>query len=332
MDSFAWGCGMGVIPLHLAHAVAKDGEDCRLCAEMRTSDAARPSAVRELRHIVPLALAAVVGLVVAAVDRGAAGWLGAGLAGGISVCAVYVWVARQRLLQSAHEAHASELKTLAEDADIRVELVVKQFEWAVGDVAKIRGRLEASEAAVRSLTERGREREHQIEQLVRQISRLRESLAEIAMAASLTEAGKELPARPLFEAVYFTWGVHVDGPRARLELQTAANIDSPTRVRVMDRDGQVVAVSGMAVVSLDGNLEFQLEAPLDLIADLDDGREINYAIEALVEHEWKPVRLKDSGRRTRSVVDVQGRLTRVPDVGDTTRHIEAAQGRRSTLN
>ena len=323
---------MGVIPLHVGHAVVKGGEDCRLCAEMRMPDAARPSAVRELHHIAPLAFAALVGLVVAAVDRGAAGWLGAGLAGGISVCAVYVWVARQSLLRSAHEAHASELKALAEDADVRVELVVKQFEWAVGDVAKIRCRLEASEAAVRSLTERGREREHQIEQLVRQISRLRESLAEIAMAASLTEAGKEPPARPLFEAVYFTWGVHVDGPRARLELQTAADSDSPTRVRVMDRDGQVVAVSGMAVVLLDGNLEFQLEAPLDLIADLDDGREINYAIEALVEHEWKPVRLKDTGRRTRSVVDVQGRLTRVADVGDTTRHIEASQGRRSTLN
>jgi len=185
---------------------------------------------------------------------------------------------------------------------------------------------------VRSLTERGREREHQIEQLVRQISRLRESLAEIAMAASLTDTGKQLPSRPLFEAVYFTWGVHLDGMRARLELQTAANSDSPTRVRVIDRDGQIVAVSGMAVVSLDGNLEFQVEAPLDLIADLDDGREINYAIEALVENDWKPVRLTDSGRRTYSVVDVQGRLTRVPDMGDTTRHIEVSQGRRSTLN
>jgi hypothetical protein len=101
----------------------------------------------------------------------------------------------------------------------------------------------------------------------------------------------------------------------------------------MDRDGQIVAVSGMALVSLDGNLEFELDAPLDLVADLDDGREINYAVEALVEHEWLPVRLKDSGRRTRSVVDVQGRLSRVPDVTDTSRFVEPAQqGRRSTLN
>jgi hypothetical protein len=100
----------------------------------------------------------------------------------------------------------------------------------------------------------------------------------------------------------------------------------------MDRDGQIVAVSGTAVVALDGNLEFQMEPPLDLVADLDEGREIDYAIEALVEDEWKPVRLKDTGRRTRSVVDVQGQLSRVPVTADVSRLIEAPQGRRSTLN
>src|SRR5258706_9917038 len=122
---------------------------------------------------------------------------------------------------------------------------------------------------------------------------LRERLADIAMTVSLTDVGKELPAHPHIDEVYFAWGVHIDGPRARLELQTAANGDSPTRVRVMDRDGQIVAVSGMAVGSLDGNLEVELDAPPDLIADLDDGHPINHAIEALVEHEGKPVPLKD---------------------------------------
>jgi hypothetical protein len=219
-----------------------------------------------------------------------------------------------------------------EAADGRVQLVVKQFEWTVGDLGKLRSRLDVAEASVQTITERGREREHQNEQLVRQISRLRERLAEIAMAASLTQAGKEVPPPPLFEAIYFTWGLHLDGPRARLELQTVASGESPTRVRVMDRDGQIVAVSGTAIVSLDGNLEFQLEPPLDLVADLDEGREIDYAIETLVEDEWKPVRLRDTGRRTSSVVDAQGRLSRVPDASDPSRLIESAHERRSTLN
>jgi hypothetical protein len=321
---------MGVIPVQFGHAAAKGTDGCRLCADTNAPhDGIAPVAL--LRHVAPLALAASAGLALAVFDGGPAGWLGAGVAAGISTCAVYVWSGRRSLLRSAHEAHARELEAVAQDADSRVELVVKQFEWTVGDFAKLRKRLDVAETSVRALTERAREREHQNEQLVRQISRLRERLAEIAMAASLTQAGREVPPL-LFEAIYFTWGLHLDGPRARLELQTVASGESPTRIRIMDRDGQIVAVSGTAIVSLEGNLEFQLEPPLDLVADLDEAREIDYAIEALVEDDWKPVRLRDTGRRTRSVVDVQGRLSRVPEASDASRLIESAPGRRSTLN
>jgi len=272
---------MGVIPLPSGHPSATTNEDCRLCARMKAPDAGLASSLPELRQTLPLAFAVTVGLLLAAIDHGPAGWLGVA---------------------------------------------------SPPDVAKLRSQLDQSEATVRMLTERGREREHRSEQLVRQISRLRERLAEIAMAASLTGAGKKSSSPPHLDATYFTWGLHLDGPRARLELQTAANGESPARVRVMDRDGQIVAVSGLAVVSLDGNLEFQLEPPLDLIADLDDGQEIDYAIEALVDDEWKPVRLTDTGRRTRSVVDVEGRLSRVPATPDASRLSEAAHSRRSALN
>jgi hypothetical protein len=323
---------MGVIPVQFGHAATKSTDDCRLCADTHAPHDGVAPAARLLRHVAPLALAASAGVALAIFDGGTAGWLGAGVAAGISTCAAYVWSGRRNLLRSAHEAHARELEAVVQDADSRVELVVKQFEWTVGDFAKLRSRLDVAETTVRTLTDRAREREHQNEQLVRQISRLRERLAEIAMAASLTQAGKDVPPPPLFEAVYFTWGLHLDGPRARLELQTAASTASVTRIRVMDRDGQIVAVSGTAIVSLEGNLEFQIEPPIDLVADLDEGREIDYAIEALVEDEWKPVRLRDTGRRTRSVVDVHGHLARVPVVPDVTRLIEPAQGRRSPLN
>ena len=323
---------MGVIPIQLGHALAKDTDDCRLCAEMRAPKGGIASDLGQLRHIAPLAMAAVVSLALAVFDGGAARWLGGGVAIGIAASVLYAWSGRRSLLRGAHQAHAKELSEVVQDADSRVQLVVKQFEWAVGDFAKLRKKLDVAETSIRTLTDRAREREHQNEQLVRQISRLRERLTEIAMAASLTQAGKEVPPPPLFEAIYFTWGLHLDGPRARLELQTAASSESPTRIRVMDRDGQIIAVSGMAVVTLDGNREFQIEPPLDLVAALDDGRDIDYAIEALVEEEWKPVRLKDTGRRTKSVVDVQGRLSRVPDGSDTSRFLEAPPGRRSSLN
>jgi hypothetical protein len=322
---------MGVIPLQRVRHSAKSIGECRLCAEMNASDEGSASAAG-LRNIGPLAIAATVGLVIAVIDRGPVGLLGGGIAAGILACAVYVWSGHRDMVRSAHEAHAAELTALAEDADARVKAVVNQFEWAVDDLAKLRQKLEQTEAAAQVLTEHGREREHQNEQLVRQISLLRERLAEIAMAASLTGSGKELPAPSPSEAIVFTWGLHFDGPRARLELQTVANSESPTRLRVMDRDGQIVAVSGMAVVSLDGTLEFQLEPPLDLIVDLDEGKDLNYAIEALVEPEWKPVRLRDSGHRTSSVVDVQGRLSRVSDIADASLRAAPTDGRRSALN
>jgi hypothetical protein len=323
---------MGVIPLRPDSHSATGADDCRLCAEMRTPGAGTTSAMLRLRQVFPPAAIVTAGLVLAAVDGGALAWIGGGVVAGIMSGAVYGWSSRRNLRRAAHEAHTLEIQASSEAADRRVELVIRQFEWAVNDVAKLRGNLAHAEATVQALTERGRQREHQMEQLVRQISQLRERLAEVAMAASTVQQSDTEPTRTAPDAIRFSFGLHLDGPRARLELQTAANSESATRLRVMDRDGQIVAVSGMAVVSLDGLLEFQLEPPLDLIADLDEGREINYAIEALVDAEWRPVRLRDTGRRTHSVVDLQGRLSRVSEVRDASRHVESPHGPRSTLN
>ncbi len=322
---------MGVIPGTFGHGPAKRTDDCRLCAEMSAPDASTLSVKRRLRTILVPVLIVAAGLLLA-LNGGPTGWIGGGIAVGILSGAVHAWSSGRKWRRAAHSVHDMEIKASSDEADRRVELVIRQFEWAVNDVAKLRGNLANAEATVQALTERGRQREHQMEQLVRQISQLRERLAEVAMAASATGPSVTEGASPPSEAIRFSFGLHLDGPRARLELQTVANGESPTRLRVMDRDGQIVVVSGMAVVSLDGMLEFQLEPPLDLIADLDEGREINYAIEALIDEQWKPVRLRDTGRRTRSVVDIHGRLSRVSDVTDASRVSEPAHARRSTLN
>ncbi|HKY52023.1 MAG TPA: hypothetical protein VJP45_12270 [Candidatus Limnocylindria bacterium] len=290
------------------------------------------STKQQLRRALPPAVLVVVGTMLAFIDAGALSWLGGGVAAGVASAAAYLYVRREKERRAAHDAHAAEMRVSSEEADRRVELVIRQFEWAVNDVAKLRRDLVQAEATVQALTERGRQREHQLEQLVRQISQLRERLAEVAMAASTAEPATPETARSSAEAIRFSFGLHLDGPRARLELQTMATSDSPTRLRVMDRDGQIVAVSGMAVVSVDGMLEFQLEPPLDLIADLDEGRDINYAIEALTDDVWKPVRLRDSGRRTHNAVDIHGQISRVADIRDATHLVNTAHDRRSALN
>lgn len=323
---------MGVIPLRSVHRVG-EADDCRLCAQL----GARASSVnftlkQRVRQMSAPASLVVAGIVIAVIDGGALAWIGGGVSAGVLAASVYLWARREEERRASHAAHAVEMRESSEEADRRVELVIRQFEWAVNDVAKLRRDLAQAEGTVQALTERGRQREHQMEQLVRQISQLRERLAEVAMAASTAEPAAAEPARSSAEAIRFSFGLHLDGVRARLELQTMATSESPTRLRVMDRDGQIVAVSGMAVVSVDGLLEFQLEPPLDLIADLDEGREINYAIEALVDGVWKPVRLRDTGRRTHNAVDIHGQLSRVPDVRDATHLIDSAHDRRSALN
>lgn len=323
---------MGVIPLRPNVHTATGADDCRLCAQIGARASNTPTGKRQLRQMAAPAACVAVGMVIALIDGGALAWIGGGVSAGVISAAAYLGSRRERERREAHDAHAVEMRASSEEADRRVELVIRQFEWAVNDVAKLRRDLGQAESTVQALTERGRQREHQLEQLVRQISQLRERLAEVAMAASAAEPAAPEHVRSSADAIPLSFGLHLDGPRARLEMQTIASTVSPTRLRVMDRDGQIVAVSGMAVVSVDGMLEFQLEPPLDLIADLDEGREINYAIEALVEEVWKPVRLRDTGRRTHSVVDIQGHLSRVPDVRDATRLIESAHERRTTLN
>ena len=75
--------------------------------------------------------------------------------------------------------------------------------------------------------------------------------------------------------------------------------------------------SGTAMWSDGGRPSFTIaRPPMDLILDLDAGRESRYRIEALSEYEWREVRLEDSGRRTKIVTDKQGRLYRVADEPD----------------
>src|SRR5438105_391824 len=295
VESRAGVVGMGVIPLQASHS-GRTSDHCRLCAAAAERDQATTTISRKLVEVIPLGLAACLGLFLAAIDGGVVGAVGAGVAAGVATASLYLRARRRSFRHEAEDAHASTFQELSDDADSRVQAVITQFEWAVHDVASLRTRLDESEAQVRSLTDRAREREHQNEQLVRQISRLRERLTEIAMAASLADSGKRRRA-PLLDSINFSWRLQQDGVRTRIELETALTEDAPTRVRVTDPDGQVVAASGVAVLSVEGKLSFQLELPLDLAGQLDAGREItSYDIEALVVDEWRRVRLKETKR------------------------------------
>jgi hypothetical protein len=316
---------MGVIPLQTV-SPAKDRSHCRLCAKARRRESARDRALRQLREAAPYAVGALLGIALGMVDNATVRAIGLGVIAGTATTVMYLYARRQSLETAVDATHDRELAEVTADADARVQAVITQFEWAVNDVATLRRRLEASEAEVRTLGERAREREHQNEQLVRQISHLRERLTEIAMAASLRHSGKDR--EPRSEPIVLSWRVEHDEERARLRLQARASSDAPTRVRIMDRDGEIAAATCAAAFSADGRIEFQLEPPLDLLDDLAAGRAISYEIEALVGPQWRSVRLGEQAKRP-----VRGELLRLPGTeGDETAHAGARVSRRSRIN
>lgn len=288
------------------------------------------SAVKQRTDLLPWAVVVTASVVITVMGAGVERWFGVGAVSGLLAGIACAWVSFQAARRNRGAAHARELTTLAEESDSRVQSVIKQFEWAVNDVVKVKRDAERAQGAADALMERSRERERYVKKLERQVFELREQVANYPQPVAVP-APDELEGAE-GSHVPFRWALHIDGNKATLELETGVTLHRPSRVRIVDRDGQVTAVSGVAVLLADGGYGFTIEEPpIDLVTDLDARREPNYLIEALVQYEWKPTRLEDSGRRTRIIADKQGKFYRVADAADAAQ-VFASQPRRATLN
>jgi hypothetical protein len=321
---------MNVIALRTERPSAKSDE-CSMCNAPHPKSDEPVSPVKQRTDLLPWAVVVTAAVVITLMGAGPERWFGVGTVSGLLAGIACAWISFQAARRNRGVAHVRELTSLSEEADTRVQGVIKQFEWAVNDVVKLKRDAERAQGAADALMERSRERERYVKKLERQIFELREQVAHYP------QPGTGSSPRDLFEGpdpshVPFRWALHIDGSKATLELETGVTLDRPSRVRIVDRDGQVTAVSGVPVLLADGGYGFTVEEPpIDLVTDLDAQREPNYLIEALVQYEWKPTRLEDSGRRTRIVADNQGRFYRVADAADAAQ-VFAAQPRRANLN
>jgi hypothetical protein len=305
-------------------------DECAMCNAPHPTSNEPVNPVKQRLDLLPWAVAVTAAVVIAVMGAGVERWFGVGAASGLLAGIACAWITYQAARRGRGAAHVQELTALSEDADSRVQSVIKEFEWAVADVVKVKRDAERAQGAADALMERSRERERYVKKLERQVSELREQVAHYPQpaAAPAPEKGFEGPDP---SHVPFRWALHIDGSKATLELETGVTLHRPSRVRIVDRDGQVTAVSGVAVLLPDGGYGFTVEEPpIDLVTDLDARREPNYLIEALVQYEWKPTRLEDSGRRTRIVADNQGKFYRVADAADAAQ-VFASQ-RPTTLN
>lgn len=319
---------MNVIALRTDRPSASSDE-CSLCNAPHPKSDEPVSPVKQRTDLLPWAVVVTAAVVIALMGAGAERWFGVGAVSGLLAGIACAWVSFQAARRNRGAAHVRELTSLSEDADSRVHSVIKQFEWAVNDVVKLKRDAERAQGAADALMERSRERERYVKKLERQVFELREQVAHYPQPVAAPE---NLFEGPDPSHVPFRWALHIDGSKATLELETGVTLHRPSRVRIVDRDGQVTAVSGVPVLLADGGYGFTVEEPpIDLVTDLDARREPNYLIEALVQYEWKATRLEDSGRRTRIVADNQGKFYRVADAADAAQ-VFASQPRRANLN
>src|SRR5881628_2262219 len=309
------GVGMNVIAFRTERPSA-NSDECSLCNAPHPKSGEPASPVKQRTDLLPWAVVVTAAVVITAMGAGVERWFGVGAVSGLLAGIACAWVSFQAARRNRGAAHARELTALAEESDIRVKSVITQFEWAVNDVVKLK---------------RDGERERYVKKLERQVFELHQQAARSPQSADAPATENEFDG-PDGSHVPFRWALHIDGTKATLELETGVTLLRPSRVRIVDRDGQVMAVSGVAVLLADGSYGFTVEGPpIDLLSDLDARREPNYLIEALVQYEWKPTRLEDYGRRTRIVADKQGKFYRVADAADAAQ-VFASQPPRANLN
>lgn len=203
-----------------------------------------------------------------------------------------LWAAREAELRADLDALA----------DSRVALVIRQFEWAVNDVERLRQAVRRADAAklasdkrVTDLELRNRQFRSMVEQAQTQLAELRAEPLRLPQAPPVVETDATLGMH---------WSLHDDGATQRLRLET--DDAGVSRVRLLDPDGHLLTISDPAEPASkrsDGPLGFILEmsVPPEVIADLGAGR-LRHRFEALVSEGWRAVALEDSGIRGRFYV------------------------------
>lgn len=297
-------------------ATARAHDACPMCHASAKTPTTATTSRRD--DILPWALALTAGIILASIGAAPERWFGLGAIAGLAAGGACAWVSVQGELRRRRETHAQELAARTEEGDERVAMVIRQFEWAVNDVAKLRRDNERAEAAADALMERSRQRERYVEKLERQLFDARERLTSLAqLPPSAARPEYDLLDEAMAGIIPFSWSLHSDRHQVNLELECGITSRHPTRVRIVDDAGEVVMTSGTPMRSDDGKACFTLaNPPTDLLVDLDAGREPRFTLEALSDYEWRPVRLDDSGVRTKIVTDKQGRIFRVSDEPD----------------
>ena len=259
--------------------------------------------------VTPILILAIAGLASLGTERpvlhGAVALLAAAVSGVLQAWAI----ARVRAYAATRVRETHE--AVEQHADARVTAVTRQFSWAVEDTARLSRELRKAKAE-KAVAVAGSAAMH------RRVGELESLLAEaMARLGALSEREASLigtAAEGELDAVDLFWGIHDDGMIRWLQVE-GGNWDTvPTRVRVLDAAGQILAVSYRSLASrVDGitplgaggrlglaSMIFQVP---DHVMDALCERQAGYRFEALVHDEWWPAKMIDTGARSAETLD-----------------------------
>ena len=277
------------------------GHACALCdahskaAERHT---ARPHirTQRYLPWIAPIALCVVSLPFVDGLARGLFLGIIAGLAAGAGLSMLTTRVNRH----IAAATLASETAELSAEADQRVAMVIRQFEWAVNDVANLRDAMQRAQdarAVAETNEQRVRRRQRHLE---RQLYDARMKIGEYskALGSDVVALEEEPTALATGEdlVVPLTWRVFDENMLTWLRFESAGIV--PSQIRILNEHDSVIAISARALDTLEEGAQVSLivRAPDHVVATLEGRHQGRFTFEALVDDNWCKVELRPAGR------------------------------------
>jgi hypothetical protein len=267
--------------------------------------------IRYLPWIAPLALCVVL---IPFVD-GAARGLFAGIVVGLAAGAALSMLTTRFNRHIAATTLALASDELKAEADQRVAMVIRQFEWAVNDVANLRDaltRAQDARATAEANEHRAKRRQHHLE---RQLYEARVKIGErsrplgsenarTADEPTVLPTGGEL-------VVPLIWRVFEENMLTWLRFESAGIV--PSQIRILNEHESVIAISAHAIDRLKegAQVALVLRAPDHVVATLEGRHQGRFTFEALVDDVWCRVELMP-GDRVAST-DKRSRVWRTKD-------------------
>jgi hypothetical protein len=292
------------------------GHECALCdAHSKAAERhpARPPG--RTRRYLPWIAPAVLAVVLVPFVDGPARWAFVGLLAGLGAGAGLAWLTHLTNHHIAAATLASATEELKAEADQRVAMVIRQFEWAVNDVANLRDalkRAQDSRALAEANEHRVRRRLHQLE---RQLYEARTRIGEYSRALggendlprdepTVLPSGDEL-------VVPLIWRAFEENMLTWLRFESAGIV--PSQIRIMNEHESVIAISARALDTLEEGAQVTLvvRAPDNVVATLEGRHQGRFTFEALVDDSWCKVELKPAERP--ATKDKRGRVWRRDD-------------------